>query len=961
MTFAVGSLVRARGREWVVLPESAEDMLILRPLGGMDDEVTGIFLPLERVEPAQFDLPDPSRPGDYRSARLLRDAVRLGFRSSAGPFRSFAKLAFEPRPYQLVPLLMALKLDPVRMLIADDVGIGKTIEAGLVARELLDRGEVERLAVLCPPQLAEQWQAELQDKFNISAELVLPGTTARLERGISLGQSLFDVYPHVIVSLDFIKSDRRRTEFLRTCPELVIVDEAHTCAYGWSGRGGRHQRYELLAGLARQAGNLARHLILVTATPHSGKEEAFRSLLTLLNPEFEHLPDELAGPQNEHHRRRLAAYFVQRRRADIRHYLEADTPFPEREDSEETYKLSDEYKRLFERVLEYAREIVSVPDPSGNRFRPLKGTFGQRVRWWSALALLRSLASSPAAAAATLRARAATADAETPEDADEIGQRTVLDLMDDESAEGMDVTPGSDIGEAAVDEHSNRRRLMEMARTAEALAGKPDEKLQKAIKLIKSWLAEGFRPILFCRFIPTAEYVADQLRAALPKSVEVAAITGLLPPAEREARIAQLADPKDKKRVLVCTDCLSEGINLQDHFDAVMHYDLSWNPTRHEQREGRVDRYGQLKPKVRALTYYGVDNQIDGVVLDVLLRKHRTIRNSLGISVPVPVDTHQVIEAIFEGLLLRERAGAGAQYLPGFEAHIKPHKEELFNQWEAASEREKRSRTMFAQETIRVEEVARELRAARTAVGSGVDVAAFTREALQAHGAAISVNGTLKAVLTDVPRALREAVGNVEIFEARFELPIQEGQLLLTRTHPLVEGLATYMMDTTLDPLGESVARRCGVIRTRAVERRTTALLVRFRYHLLTSKIPVRGRRGEEKKPLLAEDCRVLAFAGSPQNAEWLDEELAEALLQATPDANIAPEQAADFLRKVIEGFEYLRPQLDEAAHQRGAELLDAHQRVREASRLKGVRYRVEPQMPPDVLGFYIYLPAARS
>jgi hypothetical protein len=131
-------------------------MLILRPLGGTEDEVTGIYAPLERVDPATFDLPDPVLRGDERSCRLLRDAVRLGFRSSAGPFRSFARIAVEPRPYQLVPLLMALKLDPVRLLIADDVGIGKTIEAALVARELIDRGEVSRLAVLCPPQLAEQ-------------------------------------------------------------------------------------------------------------------------------------------------------------------------------------------------------------------------------------------------------------------------------------------------------------------------------------------------------------------------------------------------------------------------------------------------------------------------------------------------------------------------------------------------------------------------------------------------------------------------------------------------------------------------------------------------------------------------------------------------------------------------------------------------------------------------------------
>src|ERR1700733_11549168 len=126
VTFAVGSLVRTRGREWVVLPESEDDLLVLRPLGGTDEEIAGVYLPLESVESASFALPNPELLGDHRSCGLLRDAVRLGFRASAGPFRSFAHLAIEPRPYQLVPLLMALKLDPIRLLIADDVGIGKT-------------------------------------------------------------------------------------------------------------------------------------------------------------------------------------------------------------------------------------------------------------------------------------------------------------------------------------------------------------------------------------------------------------------------------------------------------------------------------------------------------------------------------------------------------------------------------------------------------------------------------------------------------------------------------------------------------------------------------------------------------------------------------------------------------------------------------------------------------------------
>ena len=131
MAHAVGTLVRARERDWVVLPGSDEELLLLRPIGGTEDETTGILPALEPVVPAQFDWPDPATAGDHQSARLLRDALRLGFRSSAGPFRCFGSIAVEPRPYQLVPLLMALRLDPVRLLIADDVGVGKTIEAGL--------------------------------------------------------------------------------------------------------------------------------------------------------------------------------------------------------------------------------------------------------------------------------------------------------------------------------------------------------------------------------------------------------------------------------------------------------------------------------------------------------------------------------------------------------------------------------------------------------------------------------------------------------------------------------------------------------------------------------------------------------------------------------------------------------------------------------------------------------------
>ena len=942
MSFTVGSLVRARGREWVVLPNSTDDLVHVRPLGGTEDEVTGILTALETIEPATFALPDPNQVGDHRSARLLRAAVRLGFRASAGPFRSFARINVEPRPYQLVPLLMALKLDPVRLLIADDVGIGKTVEALLVTRELLDRGEIDRLAVLCPPQLAEQWHSELHEKFYIEAELILPSTATRLERHLRMGESLFDRHPYTVVSTDFIKSERRRDDFLRAAPNFIIVDEAHTVAHTTDRRGGRHQRYELVSALAKKAD---RHLVLVTATPHSGKEEAFRSLLGLLNPDFANLPDDLTGTENESLRRELARYFVQRRRGDIKAYLDAVTPFPEREVTEATYKLSDAYKRLFDRVLNYARETVLTP---GEGYR-------QRVRWWSALALLRSLASSPAAAAATLRSRAATTEAETEDDVDEIGRRTVLDLMNDETSEGIDVIPGSDIGDLAGNADNHRRRLLEMARAAEALQGNDDRKLQGLIEIVKALLKEGYNPIVFCRFIPTVEYLTEALREAT-RGVGITGVTGLLPPAEREERVNQLIE--SGKRVLVCTDCLSEGINLQQGFDAVVHYDLSWNPTRHEQREGRVDRYGQPNDRIKIVTYYGIDNQIDGIVLDVLLRKHKTIRSSLGISVPVPGNSEDVIEAIFEGLLLRENASFSQTALPGFEEFMKPRQMQLDLQWDAAAKREKQSRTMFAQQAIRVDEVATELSATRQAVGSGTDVAVFMRDAVQMHRGVVSPGGAVRFDLSETPRGLRDMLG-AEQFTARFELPVKDDQLYLTRTHPLVESLATYVMNTALDAVeveeNQPRARRAGAIRTTAVERRTTLLLVRFRYHLIT-------KTRDEERQLLAEDSLTLAFEGSPENARWLDPQVAEGLLEAEPEENIHPQQAADFVGRVIAGFdEYLAPTLNQIARQRGEELLEAHLRVREAAYRRGDRrpqHRVEAQLPPDVLGIYVFLPA---
>ncbi len=938
MSYATGSLVRARGREWVVLPGSTDDLVLVRPLAGTDDEKTGILAELEQVEPATFDLPDPALAGDFRSSRLLRDALRLGFRSSAGPFRSFGAIAVEPRAYQLVPLMMALRQETVRLLIADDVGIGKTIEASLIAKELVAQGSAERLAVLCPPHLAEQWQSELSEKFHIDAELVMPGTVRRLERGLPMNRSIFEAYPNVIVSIDYIKGDKRKADFVRACPDVVIVDEAHGCTL--SSDRGRQQRYELVRALSKDP---ARHLILVTATPHSGKADAFRSLLGHLDPSFEDLPDDLAGRENEARRRTLARHLVQRRRGDIKSYLDEDTPFPDRDEAEATYKLNEDYRKLFNKVLAYARETVR--DQEGGQHR-------QRVRWWAALGLLRALASSPAAAAQTLRNRAVTADTATLEEADEVGRRSVLDVDDDESFEGVDVTPGADVDPSDDEDTRDRRRLQEMARQADALRGANDPKLAAVVPLIKGMLKDGYRPIVFCRFIATAEYLAEELRGSLGKGVEVAAVTGKLPPEERERRVAELAE--HEKRVLVATDCLSEGINLQEHFDAVAHYDLSWNPTRHEQREGRVDRYGQQRTTVHALTFYGLDNQIDGIVLRVLIRKSKSIREGLGVTVPTPQDTDSVMQAIAEGLLLHEDADAGDQ-LELFEGYFRPQEARFHEEWDRAAEREQRSRTLFAQHTLDPTEVANELRAIREAIGSSTDVERFVRDVLNASGAVLHGTTPLAIDLGGASRSLRDAVGSLgdrSAFRARFELPIDEEEVYLTRTSPFVEGLATHVLDASLDDLQDGIAARCGAIRTGDVDRRTTLLLVRLRFDIIT-------RKGAKTHTQLAEDALVLSFEGAPGSATWLSPDAAEALLSAEPTGAVPDPAGA--VSSVLEGFDGLRPALDEVARAHGVELLSAHERVREASRASGITYSIEPKLPVDVLGVYVFLPTPKA
>jgi len=297
------------------------------------------------------------------------------------------------------------------------------------------------------------------------------------------------------------------------------------------------------------------------------------------------------------------------------------------------------------------------------------------------------------AAAAALRTRAGGAG-ETQGDVSEIDERGLRSVFDQESSETSDeddAVPGADTVAEEAPDSRERRRLLEMARDAEKLVDENDRKLMRLVPEVDTLLSDGFSPVIFCRYIATADYLAGQLRQRLKKQsgqpVAVESVTGVLPPEVRRQRVSLLGE--EPRRVLVATDCLSEGIDLQQNFDAVVHYDLSWNPTRHEQRDGRVDRYGQPSSEVRSILVYGQDNPVDGAVLKVIIRKAEQIRRDLGISVPVPTDSEKVLEAILEAVLLRREDSRQLQ--------LEFDNAEQQLGWNRAVQREKSSRTIFAQ------------------------------------------------------------------------------------------------------------------------------------------------------------------------------------------------------------------------------------------------------------------------
>ncbi|GIV88245.1 MAG: helicase [Chloroflexus sp.] len=949
-----GSIVRCREREWVLLPGAEDDRFWLRPLIGRSDdviaisrtlsEIAGYTLPEERVHDAHFPLPTPSNIQDATAAMLFWRAARMALRDGATPLRSLGRISIRPRLYQFVPLLMALRLQPVRLLIADDVGVGKTIEALLIARELWDRGEIRSLAVLCPPYLCDQWQQELRQKFHLDAVVVRPGTISDLDRQAPQGVDFYHHFPVQVISIDWVKTSRHRDRFLVHCPDFVIVDEAHGVAPATDTA--QQLRHELVRELAAKA---ERHLVLLTATPHSGNPDTFRALIGLLDPEFATWD---VSNLSDGQRARLARHFVQRTRTDIEQsWPDGVRCFPQRDLRDAHYYLTPAYESLFRDVYTFCAELVKRGDGLREPQR--------RVRYWAALSILRCVMSSPAAARVALRNRAArlTMDDDALAD-DTIWQGAVFESGETETD---DETPTTVIEQAELSfNESEQRRLDAFIRRAEQIAqSNEDAKLTGAIGLVRQLIDEGYAPIVWCRYVATADYVARAFRQHL-SGVHVTLVTGRMGEEERRAVIA--AAPVDQPRVLVATDCISEGINLHERYNAAIHYDLPWNPNRLEQREGRVDRYGQTAPTVVTVRYYGLNNEVDTVVIDVLLRKAREIRRALGAHVPVPAES--VMDALTKTLFLRREQPANQLRLD-----LVASETVAFHQrWDEAVAREKKTRTRFAQHALKLDDVRPVIEATDRVLGDPDEVRDFVVAAAGRVGLRMQPQRGHPDVfhvttLPETPPPIADAIpeGN-GAWAITFSSPAPGGVEYIGRNHRLVSRLASYLFSLALtrshpDPNKVPVAR-IGVIRTDSVNRLTVIWLTRARYLL---HFP--GSR----HPLLAEEALVSGYVDEGGTHRWLDEATVTRLLREARSAgNISPAEKRELAEMVLaELGEANRDHpiwqaLATQTEQRAAELKEMYRRVRQALQYHVRGIAVEPVFPPDLLGMIVLQPIPR-
>jgi SNF2 family DNA or RNA helicase len=595
-------------------------------------------------------LPDPDSFFHPKRLQAFLDAVRWGAVSQAddkalqSPFRS----GIEVDEYQLDPVVRALSMPRVNLLIADDVGLGKTIEAGLVVQELILRHRVRSVLIVCPSSLQVQWQEEMRDKFGLEFRIVDSATISQLRRKRGIHVNPWSHFPRLITSIDYLKRERPLRTFRETLPagdqpayprayDLLIVDEAHNVAP--SGRG-KYATDSMRTLAVRLLAPHFEHKLFLSATPHNGYRESFAALLEILDSQ--RFARAVTPDRNQ-----LEAVMVRRMKSELKLRWDGSRRFAERVVKHLEVPYTDEERQAHHALQQYSELRLKHAASDGER---MAAEFVLKL-------LKKRLFSSPAAFGSTLEKHMATVGGRK---AVAVASRDIADFSDDYADdEEYEVETGEVVAAVsqalsplAADEKALLRQLREYAAKN---SQRPDCKAQTLIDWLNATLRPGGRwneerVILFTEYRATQKWLFDLLaREGFAEDGRLTMIYGGMPNDQREPiKAAFQAHPKESAvRILLATDAASEGVNLQNHCSRLIHIEIPWNPNRMEQRNGRVDRHGQKADEVQIYHFVGrgFDKARLGVKvgdldadLEFLMRaalKVETIREDLGKVGPV--------------------------------------------------------------------------------------------------------------------------------------------------------------------------------------------------------------------------------------------------------------------------------------------------------------------------------------
>ena len=598
-------------------------------LDGRDNVGHRFHSALEAVGEGNMPLPVASAVGDERTQRLLVDAQRFSLLHGTAPILGLQRSRAIPTDYQIVPLLMALGDERVRLLIADDVGTGKTIESGLVVSELMARGKARRVLIVVPANLRSQWKEALDHFFHIDSTIVSGTLLPSLERRLLPGKSVWSAHDVVIASVDYLKT--KTAQVLAHDWDLVLIDEAHLCAkpHSYMGSTIDMERWQFASAAAENA----RHLLLLTATPHNGYSDSYASLFRMLDPTL--VRDTEDGPVIDR-RRAKKKHVVQRQRADIEEWYRqrgVRSPFPERRADEQIISLdrAREMRALLDELNDYATDLYAGAAGSVDRWiaahmqkRALSIPAALRKSIDNLIKTIQKQGAVPTSATGVVAAREATAD-------------QVFAENDEHDAANLDQAAST------LDANTELVRLRALADTAKKVTAAKDPKLQELIRLLPERMnahPDAPRVLVFTKFKDTLDYLTEQLKhAASGKNKKAAALHGVeVFSIDGQMNLAQRAETftafeRSDRAVLVATDVISEGLNLQRACAELIHYELPWNPNRLEQRNGRIDRFQQPEPFVGIRTLVFDDAQ-DAALLYLIDKKAQQMRSDYGFVPP---------------------------------------------------------------------------------------------------------------------------------------------------------------------------------------------------------------------------------------------------------------------------------------------------------------------------------------